>query len=183
MAAEIAMTGGGTVDEISAYLQSAIESSGMSCEQVGGIHHGTGTAEMCVMVFEKYFWRNGNYASLTVSIFGHNKKIIVDAVASGAGGGLLNLSRAADEEFVEAVEAALKSRGFEEYERESWKDSNCRSGPEAYEEYEYVSPYELMKQAKTRESGEKAENTMELPKAEKPRRGLRKKKRDYDPEL
>ena len=59
-----------------------------------------GDAKVATFVFEQYFFRNGSYASLTVTLVNSKGISIVTAAGSGGGNGVLNISWGAEEDFV-----------------------------------------------------------------------------------
>lgn len=64
--------------------------------------------------FEKYFFRNNSYAGLSLLITESNRIQIIDVVAFGGGGGPFNLSRGANEDFLEMIVHLLEEKGFKE---------------------------------------------------------------------
>jgi hypothetical protein len=65
------------------------------------------------MVFEKYFMRASNRASLTVMVSGEGETVCVDAIGSGGGqGAIFKFSWGAEEGFVGTVEKILAGCGF-----------------------------------------------------------------------
>ncbi len=111
--ATLTMRGKGSVDELAAYLSSEIENSGISCEKVAQTRRTVGNAAVCLLVFEKYYWRSSNRASLTVLLTGADGYVTVDAVGAGGGAGVLfRFSWGAEDDFVATVESSLRKRGF-----------------------------------------------------------------------
>ncbi|HCX64717.1 MAG TPA: hypothetical protein DHN33_05860 [Eubacteriaceae bacterium] len=110
---KIHMKGQGKPDEISNYLSSEILSKGASMELVDTANYRFDDAEIFVMVFEKYYFRNSSRASLTVSVAGTPGEVQVDAISSGAGQGILfRFSWGAEEKFVGLVESILREKNF-----------------------------------------------------------------------
>lgn len=111
--ASLSMTGKGSAEQIAALLSKEVLSSGMSCELVDRIHRTVGDSEFYVMVFEKYYWRASNRASLTVAISGAGESVYVDAIGSGGGQGpIFKMSWGAEESFVDTVRKILAPYGF-----------------------------------------------------------------------
>lgn len=67
-----------------------------------------------LLCFEKYFMRNGSYASLTVMLAEKGGVQTADIIATGGGSGILNISWGANDSFAEKAVKLLKKYGFEE---------------------------------------------------------------------
>ncbi len=66
---------------------------------------------IAVRVYDKYFMRNGNRTSLSLTIVGHGEEIFVSAISAGGGQGILfNTSWGAEEEMVSLVQEIIKRR-------------------------------------------------------------------------
>lgn len=63
-----------------------------SCKEINGV-------TISKLVFEKYYFRNNNYASLTIVISEFNGKLIAEIAATGGGEGLFNISWGANRDF------------------------------------------------------------------------------------
>lgn len=74
--------------------------------------YGSAGNQVILLSCERYFFRNGNYASLTVMMSEFDGVQTADIVGSGGGGGLLNISWGANADFAESAEKALKACGF-----------------------------------------------------------------------
>ena len=61
---------------------------------------------------ERYFFRNGSYASLTVMLTEFDGMQTADIIGSGGGEGLFNISLFANSDFAESAEKVLQSYGF-----------------------------------------------------------------------
>ena len=72
---------------------------------------GTG-GQAILLSCEKYFFRNGNYASLNVMLTELDGVQRADIVGSGGGNGLLNFSWWANDELAEDAQRALEAMGF-----------------------------------------------------------------------
>jgi len=112
--ASLSMTGLGNADHIAELLTQEILNSGISCELVDSIYRAAGSMGIYVMVFEKYYWRAGNRASLTVVVSGEGERVFVDAIGSGGGQGpIFKFSWGAEEDFVALVGDILAKYGFQ----------------------------------------------------------------------
>lgn len=70
--------------------------------------------KVVLLVFEKYYWRNGSYANLTVLLTETPELQTADIVGSGGGEGILNFSWGANEHFAEEAARILAECGFHE---------------------------------------------------------------------
>ena len=81
-------------------------------EQVKKLEAKIHDATIWLLVYEKYFFRTSNYASLTVLLTEQDMLQTADIVISGAGDALANLSWGADEKLAKSCVKALESLGF-----------------------------------------------------------------------
>lgn len=110
---KLSMFGTGDVNAVADILLHELNESAFSCELVDSVDRTVGDARIITMVFEKYYWRSSNYASLTVVICGENGRISVDAIGSAGGQSLfLKMSWGAEKDFVSTVENVLLRQGF-----------------------------------------------------------------------
>ena len=89
------------------------------------IHYIRGTEQVCknvqningveiwTLVYEKFFFRNGSYASLSIILTEFDNKQTAVLVGSGGGEGLFNFNWGADRDYVKSCEKALQECGFE----------------------------------------------------------------------
>lgn len=111
--AGLSMKGSGSAAAVAALLEEEIPKSGLSCELVESIRRTVGQSAVHLMVFEKYYMRASNRASLTVMVTENNGEVFVDAVGSGGGqGAIFRFSWGAEEDFVGAVSDLLSGQGF-----------------------------------------------------------------------
>lgn len=95
-------------------IMEGVLASGLSCELVDSINRRIGDHLVYIMVFEKYYMRASNRASLTVVVTGDAYSCTVDAIGAGGGqGALFKLSYGAEDSFVSVVENILLHNGFE----------------------------------------------------------------------
>ncbi len=85
--------------EIKAELVSEI------CREMNG-------AEVIVLLFEKYYLRNGSYAGLTVMLTECGDEKTADVVGFGGGGGMVNWSFGANADFAKQANIILQKYGF-----------------------------------------------------------------------
>lgn len=65
-----------------------------------------------LLVFEKYFMRNGSYAGLTVQLIENDKVQMANIIASAGGEGIFNISWGANSDFAYDAENILRDYGF-----------------------------------------------------------------------
>jgi hypothetical protein len=107
------MTGTGNAWEIANILIAEVQNSAMSCQLVDRISRNLGKITYDLLVFEKYYMRSSNRASLSVCVIGHGAEVLVDAVGAGGGQGVFfKFSWGAEENFVDVVRQVLSPRGF-----------------------------------------------------------------------
>lgn len=68
--------------------------------------------EAALLILEKYFFRNGSYANLTVFLTERAGAWTADIVGSGGGEGIFNFSLGANADFARAAEKVLEGYGF-----------------------------------------------------------------------
>lgn len=73
-----------------------------------------GEAEVALLIFEKYYFRSGSYASLTIEITSYDSVQKAVVVGSGGGEGFLNLTMGVNSSFAAKACKKLKELGFEE---------------------------------------------------------------------
>ena len=106
-------SGKGNVDEISRLLQNGVVSSGITNELIGSSERTVGDSKAVLLVFEKYYMRSSNRASLSVMLTQSFDTVFVDAVGAGGGqGALFRFSWGAEENFVNLVRDILSGHGF-----------------------------------------------------------------------
>lgn len=100
----------GDADRVAAHVDRSLTGSLVGLDLVHHTASSCGGARVLLYVYDKYYFRNGNRASLTVQYIGQpGGTVQVTAVGSGGGSGLLfNFSWGAEGDFVGAVERALE---------------------------------------------------------------------------
>lgn len=68
--------------------------------------------DVWLLVYEKYFFRNNSYASLTVLLTQQDEKQTAQIVVSGSGAGMANVSLAAGGQLAKECVQALAEVGF-----------------------------------------------------------------------
>jgi len=99
----------GNFEEIVNRLQNEIINSGMSMELAEESNYSSGDTNIAVRVYDKYFMRNGNRASLSLTVAGHGNDIFISAIGAGGGQGIIfNFSLGAEEELVDIVRFCIE---------------------------------------------------------------------------
>lgn len=96
-----------SVKEVSRILESEIRA-----ELVAKSQRSFDDANIILLSFEKYFMRNGSYASLTVMLTENEDVQTADIIGSGGGEGLFNISWGANSDFADMAERVLSRYGF-----------------------------------------------------------------------
>lgn len=99
----------GQFEEIVSRLDEDIMNSAISMNLVDKSNYAVGDTKVAVRVYDKYFMRNGNRASLSLTVVGHENDVFVSAIGAGGGQGIfLNTSLGAEEEMVEIVQDSIE---------------------------------------------------------------------------
>jgi len=99
----------GEFDEVVERLDQDISNSGISMKLVDESNYTLGDAKVAVRVYDKYFMRNGNRASLSLTVVGHDQTVFVSAIGAGGGQGIfLNFSLGAEDDMVRIVRNSLE---------------------------------------------------------------------------
>lgn len=96
-----------SVKEVANFLKEKI-----SAELVHESWQNFDSSSVVLLAFEKYYFRNGNYASLTVMLTDKENVQTADIVGFGGGSGLLNISWGANSNFAEKAADLLQEYGF-----------------------------------------------------------------------
>jgi len=107
------LRGRGTPGQIADLLFEGITRSAISCELIDRIERKAGNETVILLVFEKYYMRSQNRASLSVLITGSDGEVLVDAVGAGGGTGVfLRFSWGTEDDFEQSVCDILLRKGF-----------------------------------------------------------------------
>ncbi len=71
-----------------------------------------GAAAVYFLAFERYYFRNGSYASLSVMLTESGEEQTADIVGSGGGEGIFNIGWGANTNFAEMAADVLRKNGF-----------------------------------------------------------------------
>jgi hypothetical protein len=99
----------GQFEEVVNRLQNDIGNSGISMNLVDESNYTTGDTKIAVQVYDKYFARNGNRASLSLTIVGRGSNVFISAIGAGGGKGVFfNFSLGAEDDMVAIVENSIE---------------------------------------------------------------------------
>lgn len=112
--AKTSMRGSCSFREAETILRNEIPECGLSCELVEQACHCFGDVQVTVLVFEKYFMRVNNYASLTLMLSGRDGDVCVDVIGAGGRQGMISIAWGAEENFVDSARKVLERHGFYE---------------------------------------------------------------------
>lgn len=80
------------------HLQRDIGNSAISMNLVDESNYTIGETKIAVRVYDKYYMRNGNRASLNLTVVGYKGKNFISAIGAGGGSGVfLNFSLGAED--------------------------------------------------------------------------------------
>lgn len=107
--AKLSMKGNGDIELVAKKLVEGMEASGMSCQLVDSSRR----KDSIMLVFEKYYMRASNRASLSVMLSESEDGIYADIIGSGGGqGALFSFSWGAEGDFVDSGKYVLMNIGF-----------------------------------------------------------------------
>lgn len=110
---QILMRGSGRIEEIAKALREFMVGGSVSCELIASVNRKTGSGNARVMVFDKYYMRAQNRASLTVVLTADEDVITADLIGSGGGQGpVFSFSWGAESSFADEAARFLSSIGF-----------------------------------------------------------------------
>lgn len=99
----------GKFEEVIDCLQRDIQNSGLTMNLVDASDYASGDTNIAVRVYDKYFMRNGNRTSLSLTVVGHGENIFVSAIGAGGGQGVIfNFSLGAESNMVDVVRKSLE---------------------------------------------------------------------------
>lgn len=99
----------GQFEEVVNRLQSDIGNSGITMNLVDESNYTSRDTNIAVRVYDKYFMRNGNRASLSLTVVGHGSDIFISAIGAGGGQGVfLNFSLGAEDDMVAIVQESIE---------------------------------------------------------------------------
>ena len=99
----------GQFEKVVNRLENDIGNSGVSMRLVDESNYTIGDTKIAVRVYDKYFMRNGNRASLSLTVVGNNSNIFVSAIGAGGGQGVfLNFSLGAEDDMVAIVQESIE---------------------------------------------------------------------------
>jgi hypothetical protein len=107
------MVGSGAIDQIGGAIYNEVVNGSITGECRLDVKATFENGQSRMMVFEKYYYRAGNRASLSVMMTEIDGRITVDAVSTGGSTGvLIRFNWGAENSFVGLVEKTLRNLGF-----------------------------------------------------------------------
>lgn len=99
----------GQFEQVVRRLENDIESDAFSMKLVDASDFSSGDVKIAVRVYDKYYMRNGNRASLSLTIVGRDNHIFISAIGAGGGQGILfNFSYGAENDMVSIVQRSVE---------------------------------------------------------------------------
>jgi len=99
----------GDFDSVIEQLHQDITNSATTMNLVEESNYTLDNASIAVRVYDKYFMRNGNRASLSLTVVGHGDEIFISAIGAGGGQGVIfNFSLGAEDELVALVQESIE---------------------------------------------------------------------------
>jgi len=90
-------------------LENDIANSATSMNLVDQSNYTSGDTKIAVRVYDKYFMRNGNRASLSLTVVGHGDQVFISAIGAGGGQGIIfNYSLGAESNMVAIVRESVE---------------------------------------------------------------------------
>lgn len=99
----------GNFEEVLSQLDQDINNNGISMQLVDESNYSNNNMNIAIRVYDKYFMRNGNRASLSLTVVGNGNSVFVSAIGAGGGQGVFfNFSLGAEEEMVAIVQECIE---------------------------------------------------------------------------
>lgn len=109
----VRMSGTGSVDQVGGAIYHAVVEGSITGECRLDVRNKFDNGESRMMVFEKYYYRAQNRASLSVFITEIDGRVTVDAISTGGSTGVLfKFNWGAESNFSGIVERTLRELGF-----------------------------------------------------------------------
>lgn len=113
MSSSINMKGTGTIDQVGSAIYNAVVNGSLTGECRMDVKATFEDGATRMMVFEKYYYRAGNRASLSVLITQKDNQVRVNAISTGGSTGVIfRFNWGAESKFTSIVEKTLKNLGF-----------------------------------------------------------------------
>lgn len=99
----------GLFEKVVNRLQNDIGNSGLTMNLVDESNYTAGDTKIAVRVYDKYFMRNGNRASLNLTVVCHGSDVFISAIGAGGGKGIIfNFSLGAEDDMVAVVRESIE---------------------------------------------------------------------------
>lgn len=99
----------GNYTEVLSSLHTEILNSAISMNLVDESNFASGDLRVGVRVYDKYYMRNGNRASLSLTVVGIGDNLMISAIGAGGGNGaIFNFSLGAEDDMISIVENGIR---------------------------------------------------------------------------
>lgn len=99
----------GDFQQILAKIEKDVKSG--LCDLIDESNYENANIKMAVRVYNKYFVRNGNRSSLSITIVDNGSEIFISAIGAGSGV-FMNLSFGAESELTDIVASSISQMGL-----------------------------------------------------------------------
>ncbi|QRN85428.1 hypothetical protein JR334_10840 [Clostridia bacterium] len=107
------MSAHGDLNQVAETITREMQKSAISCQLVDSVKRDEGNCSSMLLVFEKYFMRASNRASLSLMLNQIGDYVTADMIGSGGGQGpLFKFSWGAEDSFVSTAVTILSDLGF-----------------------------------------------------------------------
>lgn len=104
----------GDFDIVVKIIEEDIINSGISMNLVDESNYRLGETSIAVRIYDKYYARNANRASLSITMAGFENKVFISAIGSGGGQGIFfNFSLGAEDDMVAIVQKSVEKNIFD----------------------------------------------------------------------
>jgi hypothetical protein len=99
----------GKFEKVVKHLENDIENDAFTMNLVDASDFSSGGVKLAVRAYDKYYMRNGNRASLSLTVVGLDNHIFISAIGAGGGQGILfNFSYGAENDMVSIVQRSVE---------------------------------------------------------------------------
>jgi hypothetical protein len=113
--ADASFRGNKSVFDTAKLVRQEVYNLGISVERISEVKQSHDDFQVFMLVYEKFYYRSSNRASLSILITGNMNESKVNVVSSGGGQGwLFKFSWGAENNFVNGLRKILVSNGYQE---------------------------------------------------------------------
>lgn len=110
---QIQMNGIGAVEKVSKGFYSSLKNSYFDYDKSTSFIRGSAQSCAVLFVYDKFFLRTNTKSTLTIMFTQHGNNVVVDAVSTGGGSGILGFTFGADKKLLKIVPKILSQQGFQ----------------------------------------------------------------------